>query len=107
MPPRSESSRSPASAIPQNKSRVVWPPSTVNVPDVSIITVNWNACEATIQAVESIYDHVRGVTFELIVVDNGSTLDDSATVLPLRFPAITFIANPRNRGFSAANNQAL
>jgi GT2 family glycosyltransferase len=83
------------------------PESTAIVPDVSIVTVNWNTREATMNALESIYERVRGVTFELIVVDNGSTLDDSATVLPLRFPAITFIANPNNRGFSAANNQAI
>jgi len=76
-------------------------------PDVSIITVNWNAGDMTARAVQSIFDHTRAATFELIAIDNGSTRDDSATVLPSRFPAITFIANPKNVGFSAANNQAI
>ena len=76
-------------------------------PDVSIITVNWNAGEMTARALDSIYEHTRGVTFELIAVDNGSTRDDSAAALPARFPSITFIANPTNLGFSAANNQAV
>jgi GT2 family glycosyltransferase len=75
--------------------------------DVSIVTVNWNAGTTTASAVASIYQHTRGVTFELIVVDNGSTRDDSATMLPERFPAITFIANSRNMGFSAANNRGI
>jgi GT2 family glycosyltransferase len=74
---------------------------------VSIVTVNWNAGETTASALSSIYEHTRGVTFELIVVDNGSTRDDSATMLPVRFPSITFIANSRNMGFSAANNRGI
>ena len=41
----------------------------VTRPDVSIITVNWNTGEMTARAVKSIYDHARGVTFELIAVD--------------------------------------
>ena len=78
-----------------------------DVLDVSIVMVNWNAGQMTASALASIYEHTRGVTFELIVVDNGSTRDDSATMLPERFPSITFIANSWNLGFSAANNQGI
>jgi GT2 family glycosyltransferase len=78
-----------------------------DVSDVSIVMVNWNAGQMTASALASIYEQTRGVTFELIVVDNGSTRDDSATMLPGRFPSITFIANSWNMGFSAANNQGI
>jgi len=69
----------------------------VTRPDVSIITVNWNTGEMTARAVKSIYDHARGVTFELIAVDNGSTRDDSATTLPSRFPSIHVHCQPEKR----------
>src|SRR5947199_2579044 len=105
-PVAAESSRSPASAIPVTKGRV-YDRRVASRPDVSIITVNWNAGEMTARALASIYEHTRDVTFELIAVDNGSTRDDSAAALPARFPSITFIANRTNLGFSAANNQAV
>jgi N-acetylglucosaminyl-diphospho-decaprenol L-rhamnosyltransferase len=43
---------------------------------------------------------------EIFVVDNASS-DGSADWLPPRFPGLQFILNPDNRGFAAANNQAL
>lgn len=75
--------------------------------DVSIIVVNWNALALTTAAVTSILDKVSGVTYEIFVVDNNSTLDDSSSELPRRLPSVVFIANEDNRGFSSANNQAM
>lgn len=75
--------------------------------DLSVVLVNWNACEMTTSAIRSIQDHTRGATYEVIVIDNGSTHDQSAQELPKRFPAITFIANTRNRGFSGGSNQGI
>lgn len=74
--------------------------------DLSVVLVNWNACDVTSAALASIEQHTRGITYELLVIDNGSTLDRSAIELPLRFPRIVFVGNDRNLGFSAANNQA-
>ncbi|CAN5731970.1 glycosyltransferase family 2 protein [soil metagenome] len=42
----------------------------------------------------------------IVVVDNAST-DGSPEMVQKEFPAVTLIANPDNRGFSAANNQGL
>jgi GT2 family glycosyltransferase len=75
-------------------------------PDVSVVFVNWNSLELTTEAIRSLKEHTRGCTYEIIVVDNASSKDDSARELPRRFPDITLIANPDNRGFAAANNQA-
>jgi N-acetylglucosaminyl-diphospho-decaprenol L-rhamnosyltransferase len=49
---------------------------------------------------------VRGGDAEIFVVDNHSS-DGSMQWLIPRFPSVQFIANPDNRGFARANNQAL
>jgi N-acetylglucosaminyl-diphospho-decaprenol L-rhamnosyltransferase len=43
---------------------------------------------------------------DVIVVDNGSS-DGSVDLVRDRFPGVVLIANASNRGFSAANNQAI
>src|SRR6478735_2673405 len=69
-------------------------------PDLSIVLVNWNACDLTAAAIESIERQTRDLRYEVIVVDNGTTRDDSVRELPRRFPSIRLISNPRNMGFS-------
>jgi len=75
--------------------------------DLSIVLVNWNACETTADAIRTIDQCTRAIRYEIFVVDNGTTRDDSVRELPRRFPHITFIANDRNLGFSKANNQGI
>jgi N-acetylglucosaminyl-diphospho-decaprenol L-rhamnosyltransferase len=76
-------------------------------PDLSIVLVNWNACDVTAAALESIGAYTRDISYETFVVDNGSTRDGSVAELPRRFPSMHFIPNPRNLGFSIANNQGI
>lgn len=76
-------------------------------PDLSVILVNWNSCEMTSAAVASIVAETREITYEVTVVDNGSTRDASLVELPRRFPSMAFLTNPRNMGFSVANNQGI
>jgi glycosyltransferase involved in cell wall biosynthesis len=76
-------------------------------PDLSIVLVNWNTCDLTSAALESIERHTRGLLYEVIVVDNGTTRDDSVRELPRRFPSIRLISNPRNLGFSVSSNQGI
>ena len=80
---------------------------TADTPDLSIVLVNWNACEMTSAAIESIRAHTRDISYEIFVADNGSTRDASVTELPRRFPAVQFIPNRSNLGFSVANNQGI
>jgi len=75
-------------------------------PDVSIIVVSWNTREILRDCLRSIYEQAGDVSFEIIVVDNGST-DGSAEMVAARFTAVQLIANPENRGFAAANNQGM
>jgi len=74
--------------------------------DISIIIVNWNTRELLRKCLESVEATVRGFSREVIVVDNASA-DGSAAMLRECFPDVLLIENVGNRGFGAANNQAM
>lgn len=73
--------------------------------DISIIIVSYNTAELTLACLESVFLS-QGVSYEVFVVDNASG-DGSAESIRIKFPAVKVIANNTNRGFGAANNQAL
>jgi len=73
--------------------------------DVSVIIVNWNTKELLQNCLNSIYQTIHDLTFEIIVVDNASS-DGSLDMLRQDFPEVIRIGNRKNRGFGAANNQA-
>lgn len=70
-----------------------------------MIVVNWNRRELLRACLGSVFAQ-QGVVPEVIVVDNGST-DGSADMTAAEFPLATLIRNSVNRGFCAANNQAI
>jgi GT2 family glycosyltransferase len=70
--------------------------------DVSIILVNYNTKQLTIDCLNSIFDHAGNQSFEVIVVDNAST-DGSEEILS-NDSRITYIRNVSNLGFGKANN---
>ena len=74
--------------------------------ELSIIIVNWNTRELLQKCLESVEAMVRDFSQEVIVVDNASA-DGSVAMLKERFPGVRRIENSENRGFGAANNQAL
>jgi GT2 family glycosyltransferase len=74
--------------------------------DVSIIIVNWNTCDILRVCLNSIFKQTQGINFEVIVVDNASS-DGSAEMVRQEFPQVALIANSKNRGFAAANNQGM
>ncbi len=76
------------------------------VMDLTIIVVNRNTCDLLRNCLESVGNTVHGLAHETIVVDNAST-DGSAEMVRERFPGVHLIENRENRGFGAANNQAL
>ena len=75
--------------------------------DLSIVLVTWNALQVTSDALASIEKFTAGISYEVFVIDNGTTRDRTTEELPARFPWVHFIANPDNRGFSKANNQGI
>ena len=74
--------------------------------DLSIILVNWNTRDMLRDCLASVFAGIGPLGVEVFVVDNGSD-DGSAAMVGAEFPAVRVIANPDNRGFAAANNQAL
>lgn len=72
--------------------------------DLSIVIVSWNVSRDLAACLESLRANTS-VKAEIIVVDNAST-DDTGEMLA-RFPEVTAVMNPENRGFAAANNQGL
>lgn len=74
--------------------------------DVSIIIVNWNTRRHLENCLSSIYAATRKLAFETIVIDNASK-DGSAQMVKKHFPEAILIGNFQNRGFAAANNQAI
>lgn len=70
---------------------------------VSIVTVNFNQPEVTIQLINSINLYYEDYPLELIVVDNGSKNNHENTFKEL-FPNIIFIRSERNLGFAGGNN---
>ncbi|MBI4592257.1 glycosyltransferase family 2 protein [Candidatus Uhrbacteria bacterium] len=75
-------------------------------PDVSVIIVSWNVCDALQKNLQQLFSLSTRVSFEVIVVDNGSK-DSTAVLLRQSFPRVEFIQNDTNRGFAYACNQGL
>jgi GT2 family glycosyltransferase len=74
-------------------------------PRVSVIILNWNGREHLVACLPSLLAQSY-TDFEIIVVDNGST-DGTVDWLRDHFPQVRLIQNATNRGFAAANNQAI
>ncbi len=73
--------------------------------DISIIIVSYNTSKLINDCLESLQTS-SGIEKEIFVIDNAST-DETVKTISVRFPAVKLIANSVNRGFGAANNQAL
>jgi GT2 family glycosyltransferase len=74
--------------------------------DLSICIVSYNTNDLLRQCLESIYRTIKGISFEIFVVDNAST-DGTVDMIKNNFPDVQLIANKKNIGFAAANNQAI
>lgn len=73
-----------------------------NYPLVSIITVNYNHSETTLELIESL-SMISYPNIEIIVVDNASP-DDKPKVMKEKFPSIILIESVINYGFAGGNN---
>ena len=71
--------------------------------DVSIIIVNYNTKELTLQCLNSIFKQTIKIEYEIIVVDNAS-VDGSQKIIKEYYPKVILIENKENFGFGIANN---
>ena len=74
--------------------------------DLSIITVTWNSKAFIGEQIRSVQSAARTIEIEQIIVDNASN-DGTVDDIRAHFSFVQLITNDTNRGFSAANNQAL
>lgn len=75
-------------------------------PDVSIIIVNYNTRQLTMDCLASVYESLTSFQYEIIVVDNASH-DGSVEAIRGGYPDVRLIANRDNTGFAVANNQGM
>jgi N-acetylglucosaminyl-diphospho-decaprenol L-rhamnosyltransferase len=74
--------------------------------DVSYIIVSWNVRDLLRRAIASVLADTVEIESEITLVDNASR-DGTVEMVRAEFPDVHLIANADNRGFAAANNQAL
>lgn len=77
----------------------------MSYPKVSIIILNWNGKEDTIECLDSL-KHITYPNYEILLVDNGST-DGSVNYFKKHYPEIELIENGENLGFAKGNNVAI
>lgn len=70
----------------------------------SVILVNYNTKQLTLNCIESIYAYTKKYPFEIILVDNNSH-DGSVETIKNFFPTVRIIENEKNIGFGCANNK--
>jgi len=75
-------------------------------PDMSIVLVCWNNKSYLDPCLESLYESRLKSTFDVIVVDNGST-DGSQQMLAEKYPQVKIIQNEGNVGLGKASNQGI
>jgi hypothetical protein len=72
-------------------------------PQLSIIIPSYNTKELLEQCLASVYRQTKRVSFEVIVVDNGSR-DGSPALVKQAFPQAKLVKVKENLGFGKANN---
>jgi GT2 family glycosyltransferase len=73
---------------------------------VSVVIVAWRSRDIIVGCLRSIQAHPPSGPWQVVVVDNSSG-DGTVEELRTEFPWVHVVANPSNRGLSAANNQGL
>ncbi len=74
--------------------------------DVSVIIINFNTKDLTLECIKSVYEKTCCTSFEVIVIDNASTDGSRLLLSNLGFSNYHYIYNKKNVGFSRANNKA-
>ncbi len=78
----------------------------MQLPLLSIISVNYNHSHVTDELLDSIYRHNTYSNIEIIVVDNASTINP-VPEWQQKYPEVLFIRIEKNLGFAGGNNLGL
>jgi GT2 family glycosyltransferase len=74
--------------------------------EISIVVVTWNAKKFVDECFGSIGEELRGISGEVIDVDNAST-DGTADMIAEGYPEVKLIRSPQNLGFPKGNVVAI
>jgi hypothetical protein len=74
--------------------------------DVSVVFTNWNTRDFMRDCINSVREKTQGLTYEIIVVDDGST-DGSVEMLQREFPDVKIVVNEKNLGVAKAYNRGV
>ena len=75
-------------------------------PVLSVVIISYNTRAMTLDCLRDLFADLGALPAEVWVVDNASK-DGSPAAIREAFPQVRLIANDRNAGFGAANNQAI
>jgi GT2 family glycosyltransferase len=75
-------------------------------PQVSVVIVTWNARAMLLDCLDALRANPPSVPWDVVVIDNAST-DGTVAAVRAAAPWARVIANSRNRGLPAANNQGI
>jgi GT2 family glycosyltransferase len=78
----------------------------LQTPDISIVFTNWNTRDYMRDCINSVRDKTQGLTYEIIVVDDGST-DGSVEMLQIEFPEVQIVVNEKNIGVAKSYNRGV
>lgn len=74
--------------------------------ELSVIIVNYNGIKYLKECFDSLYDKLKKISFEIIVIDNNSS-DESCSYIKKNYPNIVLIESKENLGFGKGNNEAV
>ena len=74
--------------------------------DVSIVFTQWNVREMLRNCLHSVREKTTGLSYEIIIVDDGST-DGSAAMVREEFPEVTLLVNETNIGVAKSYNKGV
>ena len=76
-------------------------------PVISVVVVNWNGGDLVVDCLRSLREHPPSVPWEAVLVDNASSDGSVERVRARAARTCASIANRRNLGLAAANNQGI
>ncbi|MCQ2196806.1 MAG: glycosyltransferase family 2 protein [Bacteroidaceae bacterium] len=74
--------------------------------DISFIAINYNGVVDTCELIQSLKDKVSSVSYEIIITDNASKVEEAAEI-HRKHPDVKIIRSEKNLGFAGGNNIAI